>query len=154
MEAVDKLDEALQRVDPIVRELTAADPAELRSRLTAVESAKMDLMTAYTMNSLFWMFLSSRGIDPKTHPVRKELDRIKEYMARVQKAENPDARDEAQPSVNKAAAKRFVKAALSNAGDNTGQEEQTAKKAKHSKQAGTPKSASKKKKKKKSKKSD
>lgn len=39
------------------------------------------------------VYLSSKGVNPTNHPVKKELDRIKDYMKRIKRAEN-DGKDE------------------------------------------------------------
>ncbi|VDH98015.1 Hypothetical predicted protein [Mytilus galloprovincialis] len=63
--------------------------------MTPLDKAKLDLTGAYTINSLFWMYLN-------------ELDRIRSYMNRVK-----DIQDKAKaPKLDKGAAKRFVKSSL------------------------------------------
>merc|ERR1711872_823140 len=65
-------------------------------------------MVAYSINSLFWAYLSTQGINPKQHPIRNELKRIQEYMGKVKLAE--EKRKMAR--VDTHAAKRFVRNAL------------------------------------------
>ncbi|TFY71172.1 hypothetical protein EVG20_g1827 [Dentipellis fragilis] len=55
------------------------------------------------------VYLKTRGIDPKTHPVIAELDRIRQYFDKIKNAENPAKR---QLTVDKAAATRFIKHAI------------------------------------------
>ena len=52
-----------------------------------LDSARMHLMVAYTVNSLFWMYLRTQGADVQNHPVRKELERVKKAMRKVKEAE-------------------------------------------------------------------
>uniref|UniRef100_A0A8C9FV45 Nuclear nucleic acid-binding protein C1D n=1 Tax=Pavo cristatus TaxID=9049 RepID=A0A8C9FV45_PAVCR len=46
--------------------------------LKPLEQAKLDLVSAYTLNSMFWVYLATQGINPKEHPVKQELGR--EYI--------------------------------------------------------------------------
>lgn len=57
------------------------------------------------------MYLCSKGVNPVNHPVKKELDRIKDYMKKVKTAENPQA-GSGHGRVNVEAANRFIKHAL------------------------------------------
>jgi hypothetical protein len=43
------------------------------SQLSAIESAKLDLGLAYSINSLFWVYLCAQGVSPRDHPVKTEL---------------------------------------------------------------------------------
>ncbi|XP_043911868.1 nuclear nucleic acid-binding protein C1D isoform X3 [Protopterus annectens] len=42
-------------------------------KLDPLEQAKLDLVSAYTLNSLFWVYLITQGVNPKEHPVKQEL---------------------------------------------------------------------------------
>ncbi|KAG7280481.1 hypothetical protein CRUP_033782 [Coryphaenoides rupestris] len=76
--------------------------------LDPLEQAKLDLMSAYTLNSLFWMYLVTRGINPREHAVKQELERIRTYMMRVK-----DITDRKKAArLDKGAAARFVRNAL------------------------------------------
>lgn len=113
--ALSSLSEGIEDVRTKLEPLMAVPLSKLRAELSAVESAKLDLCMAYSLNSLYWMYLCAQGEVPKEHPVKAELDRIKEYMMRVKKAESPveSAVTDAPNSVlNKGAAKRFISAAL------------------------------------------
>ncbi|CAH1261348.1 C1D [Branchiostoma lanceolatum] len=77
-------------------------------KLESLDQAKLHLTAVYAINSLFWIYLTTQGIDPKDHPIKNELDRIRSYMNRVKEIE--DKRKAAK--VDKAAAKRIVKSAL------------------------------------------
>ncbi|KAF7249462.1 Nuclear nucleic acid-binding protein C1D [Varanus komodoensis] len=41
--------------------------------LDPLEQAKLDLVSVYTLNSMFWVYLATQGINPKEHPVKQEL---------------------------------------------------------------------------------
>ncbi|KAF5312408.1 hypothetical protein D9619_002651 [Psilocybe cf. subviscida] len=58
---------------------------------------------------LYTVYLKSKGIDPRTHPVIGELDRIRQYFDKISNAENPPSK---RVEVDKAAAGRFIKHAI------------------------------------------
>eukprot|EP00049_Salpingoeca_infusionum_P001816 m.51123 g.51123 ORF g.51123 m.51123 type:complete len:179 (+) comp11225_c0_seq1:48-584(+) len=96
--------------------LLAQPHGALRAKMSPIEVAKLDLTTAFTINSLFWTYLAARGVDPKTHPVKKQLDRIKSQMLAVRQFENPEAaaaEASARTTVDKEAAARVIKRSLS-----------------------------------------
>eukprot|EP00064_Thunnus_orientalis_P002818 superscaffoldBa00000218_g2826 len=65
-------------------------------------------MSAYTLNSLFWMYLVTQGVNPREHGIKQELERIRTYMNRVK--EITDKKKAAR--LDKGAAARFVRNAL------------------------------------------
>ena len=73
-----------------------------------LQNAKLDLMVTYAINSLFWAYLVTQGINAKLHPIRNELKRIKEYMGKVKLAEEKKK----MARVDTHAVKRFLRNAL------------------------------------------
>ncbi|XP_021245642.1 nuclear nucleic acid-binding protein C1D isoform X2 [Numida meleagris] len=76
--------------------------------LEPLEQAKLDLVSAYTLNSMFWVYLATQGINPKEHPVKQELERIRTYMNKVKEI----ADKKKASKLDKGAASRFVRNAL------------------------------------------
>jgi len=70
--------------------------------------ARLELMVAYSINSLFWAYLCTQGINAKQHPIRSELKRVQEYMGKVKLAEEKKK----MARVDTHAAKRFLRNAL------------------------------------------
>ncbi|XP_038831000.1 nuclear nucleic acid-binding protein C1D-like isoform X2 [Salvelinus namaycush] len=95
-------------VNNMVQTVISMPRNELVQRLDPLEQAKLDLMSAYSPNSLFWMYLVTQGINPKEHGIKQELERIRMYMNCVK--EITDRRKAAR--LNKAAASRFLRNAL------------------------------------------
>ena len=56
------------------------------------------------------MYLKTQGISPNGHAVKDDLDRVKEYMAKIRKME--ESGDKRAVKVNAEAASRVVKQAL------------------------------------------
>ena len=101
-------DNSLNDVENLLRPLFQTPLNELHENMTPVEKAKIELVGLYAMNSLFWMFLNVKGINPKEHDVKRELDRIKANMSRIK-----DIQDrEKAPRLDKPASKRFLRNAL------------------------------------------
>lgn len=121
-----ELKEKLASFDTYLAELEAnLDPllstprAHLTEMLSTIDAAKVDLVSAYTINSLFWMYLNCCGVNPKTHAVKDELTRIQSYMTRVKEIEDKKK----APKLDKSASKRFVRSALWQAAQKKGEDE-------------------------------
>eukprot|EP00042_Codosiga_hollandica_P031819 m.195964 g.195964 ORF g.195964 m.195964 type:complete len:96 (+) comp53735_c0_seq1:154-441(+) len=83
-----------------------------------LEIAKVDLVLAYTLNSLFWMHMSAKGTVPVDHPVKKELERIQDYMKKLKAAEKQAQNKEVQqkPKLDLEPSQRLIAHGLSNPG--------------------------------------
>ncbi|KAI8055809.1 hypothetical protein BDF22DRAFT_672318 [Syncephalis plumigaleata] len=79
---------------------------EVSGRLQASDRAKFQVMLAYTLNSLFWVYLKMQGDAPEKHSVKRELDRIRSYIVKIQETENPP---KPTMTIDKEAAARFIK---------------------------------------------
>ncbi|PWN95405.1 hypothetical protein FA09DRAFT_362783 [Tilletiopsis washingtonensis] len=87
-----------------------ASRAELDGRLDA---ARLNVSVAYVLLDLVWMYLKVEGIDPATHPVVPELERVKGYFAKIAAAQKlNEEKAEPRSRVDATAAGRFIKAAL------------------------------------------
>ncbi|XP_075412162.1 nuclear nucleic acid-binding protein C1D [Tenrec ecaudatus] len=95
-------------VEEMLKTMMSVSRNELLQKLDPLEQAKVDLVSAYTLNSMFWVYLATQGVNPKEHPVKQELERIREHMNRVK--EITDKKKAGK--LDKGAAARFVKNAL------------------------------------------
>ncbi|XP_006260751.1 PREDICTED: nuclear nucleic acid-binding protein C1D [Gavialis gangeticus] len=101
-------EKSLGCVDEMLKTMMSVSRSELLQKLDPLEQAKLDLVSAYTLNSMFWVYLATQGINPKDHPVKQELERIRTYMNRVK-----ELTDKKKASkLDKGAAARFVRNAL------------------------------------------
>jgi len=90
-------------------ELMMSQPrTELYDKLDPIGRAKMDLVSAYAINSLFWMLLKTMGENPGAADLKRELDRVKEAMSRCKQIQDKAKRGK----VDQAAAKRLVSSGL------------------------------------------
>lgn len=101
-------DSSVSSVNTVLEKLMSMPRNELLQKLDPLDQAKLDLMSAYTLNSLFWMYLVTQGLNPREHGIKQELERIRTYMNKVK--EITDKKKSAR--LNKGAAARFVRNAL------------------------------------------
>ncbi len=78
------MDNALDTVARHIARLKELDWNKLP--LPPLERARMHLLVAYTVNTLFYVHLKASGADPTDHPVAEELERVKLYMQRLKEA--------------------------------------------------------------------
>nr|XP_044993437.1 nuclear nucleic acid-binding protein C1D [Jaculus jaculus]XP_044993438.1 nuclear nucleic acid-binding protein C1D [Jaculus jaculus] len=107
-ECLSTFESAVGAVGDMLNTTMSASRSELLQKLDPLEQAKVDLVSAYTLNSMFWVYLATQGVNPKEHPVKQELERIRVYMNKVK--EITDKRKAAK--LDRGAAARFVKNAL------------------------------------------
>lgn len=94
---------SIKKIEGIITTLMKEDVYE---KLSTKEKVDYDLFVAYTLNTLYWLYLRSRNEDPNKNEIKNQLTRIKEYMV---KAKNAHERNTIRPTVNKQVAERFVK---------------------------------------------
>ncbi|KAL7877459.1 hypothetical protein SRHO_G00041020 [Serrasalmus rhombeus] len=108
---------SVSSVHSVIQTLMSVSKGE-HLKLDPLDQAKLDLMSAYTLNSLFWMYLMTQGVNPKEHGIKQELERIRTYMNRLK--EITDKKKAAR--LDKGAASRFVRNALWDAEDSKGKD--------------------------------
>lgn len=101
-------DSSVSTVKSMLETLISMPRNDLLQKLDPLDQAKLDLMSVYTLNSLFWMYLLTQGINPREHGIKQELERIRTYMNKVK--EITDKKKAAR--LDKSAASRFVRNAL------------------------------------------
>ncbi|XP_048865335.1 nuclear nucleic acid-binding protein C1D [Brienomyrus brachyistius] len=107
-EYLTEFDSSVDSMHNMVKTLVSVSKNELVQKLDPLEQAKLDLMSAYALNSLYWTYLVTQGVNPKEHGVKQELERIRTYMNKVR--EMADRKTAAR--LDKAAASRFMRSAL------------------------------------------
>ena len=95
-------------MDETLKTMMSVSRNELLQSWTHSNKRKVDLVSTYTLNSVFWVYLATQGINPKQHPVKQELERIRVYVNRVK--EITDKKKAGK--LDRGAASRFVKNAL------------------------------------------
>ncbi|XP_065069576.1 nuclear nucleic acid-binding protein C1D-like [Rhopilema esculentum] len=106
-----KLESSLGNFGDLLKRLTKQPLLDTKNKLSSIENAKLDLTTTYAINSLFWIYLVTQGINATDHQVKDELNRVKAYMSKIKSTEEKE-KQVAKLRIDKEAAKRFVKSAL------------------------------------------
>ena len=78
-----RFDEALDSIESKVVPFLKKPVSEMVPRLTPTENAKLNMTYSYALNALYYMLLKCQGVQPNDHPVKKDLDRVKRYMAKT-----------------------------------------------------------------------
>ena len=107
-EVVKSFHDSLTQVKTQLDLLQTVPRTELYEKLDPMGRASMDLMSAYTVNSLFWMLLKTMGVNPSETNVKQELDRVKEAMKRCKEIKDKEKRGK----VDQGAARRLVTSGL------------------------------------------
>ncbi|CAK7562964.1 MAG: hypothetical protein SEPTF4163_000820 [Sporothrix epigloea] len=81
--------------------------------LPLLDRAKLHVLSSFALESTLYCSLNLAGVDARNHAVFRELQRVRQYMVKIDAAEKPPAADEpASSRLNKSAAIRFLKADL------------------------------------------
>ncbi|XP_050542127.1 nuclear nucleic acid-binding protein C1D-like [Daktulosphaira vitifoliae] len=102
--SIQNLDHSITNIQTLLESRLSID----YSSLTVEEKIKHDILIAFALNSLYWMYLRLDGTDPTTHNIKRELDRVKASIETAKVAINKKN----MPRVNKNVADRFVGHAL------------------------------------------
>jgi len=111
-ETLTGLDSRLNLIEEIVKPMLGTPITELTAKLTPLDQAKFNIAMAYTLNALFYMYLRVQGVNPVSHPVSAEMERVKTYLTKLKELD-PNREPEKRTPIDKGAANRFVSAGLS-----------------------------------------
>ncbi|KND01171.1 uncharacterized protein SPPG_04261 [Spizellomyces punctatus DAOM BR117] len=104
----DTLESAVSRVTNLMEPLFSLPFEQQLGNLAPLERAKLEVLMAFAMNSLIFVYLKTQGVQPDA-PVKREMLRIKGYINKIKDAaglNKPTMRLDSQ------AAKRFVNHSL------------------------------------------
>ncbi|KAG0053228.1 hypothetical protein BGZ83_001466 [Gryganskiella cystojenkinii] len=106
--------DALADLDKILSPLfaTPSTLSETLAKLDIEKRSQLELMVAYAINTLAFINLKVNGTAPASHPVMKELKRIKGYTEKLKQVMDGESIKKANMEVDKDAAARFIKGAL------------------------------------------
>ncbi|KAF7972207.1 hypothetical protein HWV62_18698 [Athelia sp. TMB] len=107
---LDILGDSLDELEIILEPLLAQSLPETVVGLETIQQAKLQVVLPYLVYDLIFIYLKAKGIDPKTHPVVSELDRVRQYFNKIKSAEDADKKPTV--SIDKDAASRFIKHAI------------------------------------------
>lgn len=75
---------SVEQIEKIAEDANAIDFDKLKTE----QKADYDLFIAYILNTTYWMYLRSRGIDPNQYQVKEQLNRVKDYMLKAKQVNN------------------------------------------------------------------
>jgi exosome complex protein LRP1 len=96
-------------VNRIADLLQTACENDIYEKLDIDDRIKYDLLMSYSLNSLFWLYLRTQGVEPSKHDVKSEIDRVREYFAKSKQVQD---RRTIMPRIDVAAAQRFIRSGL------------------------------------------
>lgn len=67
-----QLSSSLTKTEEATKILLEKPRNELQKELTSLEMAKIDLISVYSINALYWTYLITQGANPKSNPVKGE----------------------------------------------------------------------------------
>ncbi|XP_067939273.1 nuclear nucleic acid-binding protein C1D-like [Watersipora subatra] len=105
---IDDVDNKISSVSESLQPLLDCPVADMAAKVGVLQRAKIDLISLYAVNSMFWVYLKTLGINPTTHGLSKELNRVKTYLGRMKEAEDRKL----APRLNKDVTKRVMRNAL------------------------------------------
>ncbi|KDQ31249.1 hypothetical protein PLEOSDRAFT_1014983, partial [Pleurotus ostreatus PC15] len=108
------VDASLDELERELQPLLSQSLPETLLGLETIQQAKLQTLIPYLLYDLVFIYLKTKGIDPRTHPVVSELERVKQYFDKIGKAEKQPEGRIAQ-AIDKAAAGRFIKHAIAQA---------------------------------------
>jgi exosome complex protein LRP1 len=107
-----EFDLALREVEEQVGELTSRDWAEMTQGASPLDVARLNVTSAYTLNTLFFIYLKTQGLPTTDHPVKQELDRVRQHLKKVKTVAGQVEEERANSRLNADAARRFITHAL------------------------------------------
>lgn len=103
------LSASLDKLEAELNPLFEKPLADTLAGLGPIEQARLQTLLPYVIYDLSFIQLKTHGVDPKSHPVIPELDRVRQYFEKIKKAEDTAPRPN---TVDKDAAARFIKHAI------------------------------------------
>ncbi|KAG2177084.1 hypothetical protein INT43_007740 [Umbelopsis isabellina] len=107
---VQALNTRLDTITKLLEPLVCAPLNETVGKLSTLERCQLYVLLSYTLNTTIFIYLKTQGENPKEHAVIRELERVTQYVGKIKAAQGSK---KSTLTVDKAAAHRFVKGALS-----------------------------------------
>ncbi|GAA5912206.1 hypothetical protein JCM8208_000931 [Rhodotorula glutinis] len=116
------LSAAVTQLDSALAPLLAKPLADHLEHEQPLVQARAQVLASYVVHDLVWVYLKTAGVDPATHPVMAEIDRLKTYFSKLKGAQAgvvPSSSTSAAPAqqqrrmhIDRQAASRFINAAI------------------------------------------
>ncbi|KAJ2770315.1 hypothetical protein IWQ56_002210 [Coemansia nantahalensis] len=109
---VDQLAAAVEQVHAALGPVLSQPLGDILPKLTLIQRCELEALVAYSIHTLFWIYLKVNGVPPKAHPVMTELQRVQRYMEKINRAKGAGAPEQRAVKVDADAADRFIRSAL------------------------------------------
>ncbi|GAA5856370.1 hypothetical protein JCM9279_005745 [Rhodotorula babjevae] len=115
------LSAAVTHLDSALAPLLAKPLADHLEHEQPLLQARAQVLASYVVHDLVWVYLKTAGVDPASHPVMAEIDRLKTYFSKLKGAQAgvvPSSSTSAAPAqqrrmhIDRQAASRFINAAI------------------------------------------
>ncbi|KAJ1677085.1 hypothetical protein EV182_006912 [Spiromyces aspiralis] len=116
-DTISQLESAIDNIEEVLAPLLAQPLPDTLAKLDPLERCKLQAFIAYSINTLFFIYMKLNGVPPRCHRVMSELQRVQRYIAKISKVEQVNTR---KLKLDKEAAARFVKHGTSNTDKNGG----------------------------------
>uniref|UniRef100_A0A7S3XPB2 Nuclear nucleic acid-binding protein C1D n=1 Tax=Heterosigma akashiwo TaxID=2829 RepID=A0A7S3XPB2_HETAK len=113
--ALDNTAIAVAKLKEYIAPLTRTTREEIMEKVTPQEQAKLNTALAYSMCSLFYMYLKTQGAPVRGHPVQDQLKRVQGYFKQLKNVTEGKPKDylgQRKLKVDQNAVNRFVFAGL------------------------------------------
>lgn len=70
-------------VEKMTKIVELSTNTDLYEKLSTREKVDFDLFMAYTLNTLFWVYMKTKGQDPNSSEIKNQLNRVKQYMVKA-----------------------------------------------------------------------
>lgn len=111
-QTITELNSSLDGIETNLAPFLGRPLKDMVEELPPLEAAKLYVVGACAINTLFYIYLKTQGVDPATHPVKEEMERVKAYFKKVQAVSVEQTKQESNINLNVQAANRFIAAAL------------------------------------------
>ncbi|KAJ1761830.1 hypothetical protein LPJ77_000522 [Coemansia sp. RSA 2523] len=109
---VDQLTVAVDQIQKTLGPVLTQPLNDLLPKLTPIQRCELEALVAYSIDTLFWIYLKVNGVPPKEHPIMKELQRVQRYIEKINRAKGSDKPEPRAMKVDAGAADRFIRNAI------------------------------------------
>lgn len=113
-EHLDSLSSNITALESALHPLLSQPLSSSTSKLPLLDKAKLYVLSTYALESILFSSLRLNGVEVADHPIKAELNRVKEYFSKIKSAEEVGAggRSLGAGRLEKEAAGRFIKHGL------------------------------------------
>ncbi|KAK5000301.1 hypothetical protein LTR66_000833 [Elasticomyces elasticus] len=118
MPMIDDLSTQITALENTLTPMLSAPLSTTASKLPLLDKAKLHILMTYAIESLLFSYIklanpNEKTLSDKSHPIFTEIARVKQYFEKAKTAEDAAKPEDKKARLDKAAAGRFVKHALS-----------------------------------------